>query len=361
MAVSGGGVRAAVFHLGILGHLAEHQWLELVHYISSVSGGSLAIGLIFSLNNNQWPTNMEYLQKVLPEAKKILTQRNLEKKFISSHLNPLYWSNFLGGRATLLAHSIEKEWGITSAIKELPEKPRWALSCTCYETGKNWRFQRDKMGDFSFGYSIAPDIKLSQAMAASAGFPGLIGPLRLSTKNYVWKNYTTRDRSELKDIHPRQAEVHIWDGGIHDNLGLEALYKPNKGYLKDVDYLIVSDASAPVGIEVRNFPLMFKASRRLVYIAQDQVRSLRSRMVVDHFEKNPGTGVYFRIGNTANDIANKSNVNLDTNGYLENEKVKKAINYKTTLKKMSNDDFELLYRHGYEVAQLTMQAYPFLR
>ena len=53
LALSGGGFRASIFHMGVLKYLAEKNKLEEISYISSVSGGSLLIGLLYSLNNNK--------------------------------------------------------------------------------------------------------------------------------------------------------------------------------------------------------------------------------------------------------------------------------------------------------------------
>ena len=53
LALSGGGFRASIFHMGVLKYLAEKNKLEEISYISSVSEGSLLIGLIYSLNNNK--------------------------------------------------------------------------------------------------------------------------------------------------------------------------------------------------------------------------------------------------------------------------------------------------------------------
>ena len=49
LALSGGGFRASVFHIGVLTFLAEKKQLENISYISTVSGGSLLIGLIYSI------------------------------------------------------------------------------------------------------------------------------------------------------------------------------------------------------------------------------------------------------------------------------------------------------------------------
>ena len=53
LALSGGGFRASIFHMGVLKYLAEKNKLEEISYISSVSGGSLLIGLIYSLNHHK--------------------------------------------------------------------------------------------------------------------------------------------------------------------------------------------------------------------------------------------------------------------------------------------------------------------
>ena len=50
LALSGGGFRATVFHLGVLARLAEDKRLEDVTALSTVSGGSLCIGLVYALN-----------------------------------------------------------------------------------------------------------------------------------------------------------------------------------------------------------------------------------------------------------------------------------------------------------------------
>ena len=60
LALSGGGTRAAVFHLGVLRSLAEVQMLEHVRYLSTVSGGSLIAALMFSENELQWPVSSAF-------------------------------------------------------------------------------------------------------------------------------------------------------------------------------------------------------------------------------------------------------------------------------------------------------------
>ena len=47
LALSGGGFRATIYHLGVLARLAEQNRLEEVTFISTVSGGSLCLRKTF--------------------------------------------------------------------------------------------------------------------------------------------------------------------------------------------------------------------------------------------------------------------------------------------------------------------------
>src|SRR5512139_2357865 len=82
LALSGGGFRATVFHLGVLARLAKEERLENITYLSTVSGGSLCAGLVMALNINQWPSSQAYLKDVLPAARHILTSRDLKSALI---------------------------------------------------------------------------------------------------------------------------------------------------------------------------------------------------------------------------------------------------------------------------------------
>ena len=75
VALSGGGVRAIVFHAGVLQYLAKLRLFESIKVISTVSGGSILVGLIYSLNGGRWPTSEEYLQTVFSKNQRHYLQR----------------------------------------------------------------------------------------------------------------------------------------------------------------------------------------------------------------------------------------------------------------------------------------------
>ena len=65
------------FHAGVRQFLAEHAAMERVEKISSVSGGSLLVGLLWQLNDMRRPTSGEYLSSVLLKLEETLTSKDL--------------------------------------------------------------------------------------------------------------------------------------------------------------------------------------------------------------------------------------------------------------------------------------------
>ena len=184
LALSGGGVRALVFHLGVLQRLATEGLLEKIAFISSVSGGSLAVGLVLAQVGNRWPTSKDYREKVLPEIRACLTSKHIQNHlFFKTICCPRSW--FLG-RAHILANLFQELWGIRGKLADLPEHPKWIINATCFETGKNWRFTKQRMGDYLANHVLNPKLSLSEALAASAAVPGLIGPIYIQAKEHNW-------------------------------------------------------------------------------------------------------------------------------------------------------------------------------
>ena len=358
LALSGGGMRAAIFHLGLLGRLASDNLLEQVKFVSTVSGGSLGTGLIYSLSGNRWPTSQEFLGTVVLRARRLMTRTDLQLDAVF-RLPRRPW-HLLYGRAKVLAESIEKRWGVEGLVNELPEEPRWIINATAYESGKNWRFMRRRMGDYKLNQTLDPAFPLASAMAASAAFPILIGPLVLRTENFAWSRFTDGLRHATLPTETQVPSVHLWDGGVYDNLGVEALFKPGgKRYRDEYNFLIVSDASTPLGIER---PSPFLRARRLITIAMDQVRSLRARQLVEHFASHPNSGAYLKAGNTSRYILEQAGVGKEevaavVSSCLSEKDAELALGHKTTLRRPSEEEFDRLYRHGWEVADCTLSSY----
>ncbi len=356
IALSGGGIRAAIFHLGVLKWIAEKGMLEEVKRVSSVSGASLCIGMIYAHNNLKWPTGNEFLTTVLPSIENVLLTKDLQLSALRRLIvSPDYWNK----KVNILARVLENKWGVYGSLSELMGNMMWYINCTTYETGKRFRFCKNNMGDYEVGYVENPDIPLSDVMAASAGFPVLIGPYSLQTRDYKWVS----SRYNQLGWQPFNGKIHLWDGGVYDNLGLESIFKPeNGGTLSDgLNCIIVSNASPSVDIYKRRIGLSVRNLKRLLDISMNQVESLRSRTVMDFIDRS-NQGMYIRIGNSAEKIALESKCKEDLKCYLiekclSDEQVVKIASYPTTLRKPTEDNFQLLLRHGYEVAECTYRCY----
>lgn len=357
LALSGGGIRAAVFHLGVLKRLAEMCLLENIASISSVSGASITIGLIYSTNNNKWPTSKEYIEDILPKIENIITTRSLQFN-AALRLAIKFW--YFNKRVNILAEAINKDWEVSGTLNQLSKYPLWKISTTSFETGKNWRISQGKMGDYVFGYTLEPNIPIAVAMAASAGYPALIGPYTLKTTGFKWLKYN-RNNELTKIIEPSLKTVHLWDGGVYENLGVEALFKSDKLH-DDIDYLLVSDASGSINVKRRSKFLHHKNFERLIAIATDQIRSVRTRQILNYFTNNPHKGLYLKIGNTAEYILGKRkcvhpNAEKIIGACIDNKNALKVKNFPTDLKKLTKDNFILILRHGYEVMDCTYETH----
>ncbi len=349
LAFSGGGVRATVFQLGVLARLARQDLLGNVKLISSVSGGSLAAGLVFSSTGLRWPGSAEYLHDVVPQIHALLTSRNLQWTYALRSL--MFPWRLVSGRAAVLGDELERQWRIEGRLADLPISPWWIINATCYQTGKNWRFQRDLMGDYQTKYVNNPDFPISHALAASAAVPGLIGPLIVKSRKYQWSEQTGDD---WQPIAPKYQRLHLWDGGVYDNLGVESLFKPGEGLRDGSDFLIVCDASRPLSSESRMSrwkPGYLRASMRLVDVATDQVRSVRARMLIDYFKQNPGSGAYLRMGRLS------KRGEAGGRPTLTDDEVRYVSAIETTLRRLTHREFSLLFRHGYEVADGTLSTH----
>lgn len=280
LALSGGGVRAAAFHAGVLRWLAEHQHLENVHHISSVSGGSLLIGLLFRASGYKWPTSQEYLETVYPRIRETLTTTSIQHDAICRLIfNPFNW-RFIIFRANVVSQTIEKLWGVEVTLSQLPSEPTWSINGTTAENGKRFRFKNGKGGDYEIGYADFSDFRLAKAMAVSAAFPGGIGPLFLRTSDYKWyKRETWNNLEESSEFIPEYNSIHLYDGGLYDNLGIEPLFDVGKREVKPsagtIDFVILSDAGAPLKRSHLPRVLRLLRMKRFMDIVMDQARALR--------------------------------------------------------------------------------------
>jgi NTE family protein len=354
-------MRAAVFHLGVLRRLADDDRLEVITQVSTVSGGSLAIAALLALTGLRWPSSEEYRQRTYQALRQLMTVVDLVSRRAIGWRGLVDFNvGLLTDRARVLAQLLERRWNVMGTLKELPDRPTWTMNCTNVETGKNWRFSKREMGDWQFGSHYEPQISIAEAAAASAAVPYVIGALRLSLPEEGWYRTDPASGQPLDRTSPRCRWVRLWDGGAYDNLGLEELFKP--GELRGCDFLICSDASGPLSSVSpwRGLLSGHLVAPRLFDITSDQIRSLRSRMLISAVVDGSIRGVLVRMGNSARDIDIKSGRLREQAWYdrfQADQDVALALKYPTDLRAMPPLMFDCIARHGYEVADLTLTTY----
>ncbi|MCL2070870.1 MAG: patatin-like phospholipase family protein [Oscillospiraceae bacterium] len=333
LALSGGGMRAAIYHLGVLKYLSEAGLFDNVTSVSSVSGASLCIGALFAINNNKWPSGEMFYNETLPKIREMMLSHDIQKTALSRlPFSPRYWRN----RVEIIADVLEKKWGINGTLQDLPgyedcpRCPFWEINCTTFETGERFRVRRDFMGDRLIVYTVDPNLPISRMIAASAGFPVLIGPYTLKTKNMRWTNDKNGKGDEVA-VNPKYT---LWDGGVYDNLGLEALYKIGRNFPQsdklinnmdnEIDFLVVSDASAAITFKEYKKTASLSNMKRLLDISLNQVYALRRREFHASVTEK-GKGLYLQIGD-------------------------EVRHYPTTLSTPCEHDFDRILLNGYTVA-----------
>lgn len=337
LVLSGGGIRAMVFHLGVLKRLAERGMLERVTKISTVSGGSLLVGLMFQECQLAWPSSGVFLSEVYPSLRTKLCTRSLQWGALRQLRTPANL-RFVLSRANLLARTLSVEWGITSKLTDLPHLPEWSINGTTAENGKRFRFKASEMGDYELGYAAPGNFPLANALAVSAAFPGGFGPLTLDASKFNWKRrpWGAPVGSEVAvDIEYRK--LHLYDGGIYDNLGLEPFFDAGRGKSKiSAESIVVSDAGAPLapGFSFGVFN-MFRL-KRVADIMADQAHALRVRTFSTYIQAAPGRGAFIYIG-----------MPLTSTGRCESAEY--AARFPTTLRRLGLDEFDRIADHGYRV------------
>lgn len=331
------------FHLGVLRRMAELGLLERVSHVSSVSGGSLIVGLMLLENDLKWPSSQAFLHEVLPRLRVSLSQRSLQWGAVRQLARPWNW-RFIASRANLLAAALRNEWGATMTLADLPEVPEWSINGTNAENGRRFRFKRKDLGDYLSGYADARHFPLADALAVSAAFPGGFGPLSIKTNEFTWyKRDWDAPKGSEAPVPPSFQKLHLYDGGVYDNLGLEPFFDAGRSIQKLPDsYILVSDAGLPLGNNPLGRAINPFRLKRVADIMSDQARALRVRAFVNYIQQACDRGGFVFIG-------------CQTEG-MDTVLAERAKAFPTTLRRLTLNEFDDLVRHGAEAADYGLGA-----
>lgn len=247
---SGGGYRAASFHLGAMAYLYRIQYegkplLQNVKALSTVSGGTIT-GVVYALQVKQGKSFPEIYEFLI----KKLSTLDLVRLGLSKLNGGVNWQN-PGKRKNLInafAEIYDKEFtgGETFDIFENMENVHLEevmFNATEFSSGLIFRFQND--GRFGNYYSpvrrsIGNEVKLSDVIAASSCFTGGFEPIEWPT------DFIHEEAIELKDEAQLIKSLGLMDGGIYDNQGIDSiLLSETRVDAKPYDLIIVSDVTSP--------------------------------------------------------------------------------------------------------------------
>ncbi len=272
LALSGGGSRAIAFHLGTLRALQDLEMLEEVAVISGVSGGSVTTGLL-GYREDSFSSIDALIINILrrgfvkPSLLKLLhpkrsfsillsflfatipsTLFRVFRFFLSQVVRLLptriqkYWKNIHWLRFPLpswystthvLAETIADLVGDIKCDAPTRQNKQVVLNACELRTGTAFRMSNEQFGSWRHGYAPASNLRLAEAITASAAYPPLLPP-------YDW-TFTFRQGDDLQ-----QRRVLVTDGGVFENLGVSVM-EPGRDHSisrisHSVDTILVSDA-----------------------------------------------------------------------------------------------------------------------
>ena len=306
LALSGGGFRAAAYHLGVFRKLEELYLLDKVDLLSCVSGGSIA-GAFLCANWGE--------EDVLDRLDIYLRTKSIA---VSSVLGGLL--NPFSSRLDKLAETYERDLFGKKKMASLKNGPRIYINATNLATGNMFFFVaggggKTELGEHELGQANADNFKISYAVAASSAFPPVFPPLQLKHDQFP---------SDQVDY------VTLTDGGVYDNLGVNPLLRLKRNKLQ---YAIISDGGKPFVTDpdpTESGSIVLKES---IGILMEQVRGLQlQRLKLSHGAEGGPKPLWFSIDST------------------EGEKKPGDASFAsligTNLKALSDDEMKVLGRHA---------------
>jgi NTE family protein len=334
LAVSGGGYRAMLFHLGAFLRLYELGLLQQLGRISSVSGGSITAAKLAL----EWPklhTRDDFFAHVVEPIRR-LAGTTIDVPCIIAGIS------LPGGVADYVAFAYRRFLFGDATLQDLPKAPEFLFNATNLETGTLWRFTRDFMADYQVGEIRKPRLSLASAVAASSAFPPFLSPYVLRVQKADFSRISCKDRRLLSNIS-------LADGGAYDNLGLETVWKRYENVL-------VSDAGAALGIDPSPAADWGRRSKRVIDVIYRQVSALRKRQVIASYKAPAGSpgkrrGTYWGIGSDV------SHYKLPSSLAASFERTSELAAIPTRLKRLSGEHQERLINWGYAICDTAIRRH----
>jgi predicted acylesterase/phospholipase RssA len=388
LALSGGGFRAALFHIGVLARLAERDLLRHVAFISTVSGGSIICAFYYHKVKNQKEANrpdglrpsaqaywqlvqeveVEFLAAIQNnmrimtfsdprENARMLSSESSSTQRVADLFDSYFYAPITGRTNNLLRDlPITPAAGMLNEAREgehqLGQVPQLILNATALNTGHLFQFTGTHIGEPSIssvlgGTTTIPQLQqlymddpalspaqrsrldqitLGEAVAASCCVPGLLDPLCL--------------HGLYHDVAGEQVMVRLVDGGVFDNQGLVSLLE------EQCTHFICSDASDLLQWQSDPENVFHAVAMRANDIFMDRIRiELMQKLL----QREPGHVAVFNLG----DKQGSEEFGSDATRFVQ---LLKSI--RTDLDAFSDIEAWSLMYHGYMTSEHHLFSQP---
>jgi NTE family protein len=242
LAFSGGGTRAAAFSYGVLQELSEsyigkdeqrRALTQEIDVISAVSGGSFTAAY-YGL----------YGDRIFEDYEQVFLRRDLQGELTSQVLNPLNWTRLLSPyytRADMATELYDDTIFNHATFGDLARSdgPFVIINATEMTLGTRFQFTQNYADIICTDLASLP---VARAVTASSAVPLLFSPLTITNRagecgwqTPLWAEQalSSPDRtsrlynlaSSMMALNDREDHpyLHLFDGGLADNLGLRAM------------------------------------------------------------------------------------------------------------------------------------------
>lgn len=337
LCLSGGGYRAMLFHLGALWRLNELGYLPKLYRISSVSGGSITAGVLAmnwaKLDFDKTNVGRQFNSVVVEPVRQLASKTIDVGAVIKGALLP-------GSIADRITNAYRKHLFGDKTLQDIPDVPSFIINATNVQSGSLWRFSKPYMRDWQVGEVKNPKIDLAVAVAASSAFPPVLSPLRIELEPGAFNEQYPAPLQRA----PFTTDVVLTDGGVYDNLGLETAWKRYKT-------ILVSDGGGNLAPDAEPKRDWLRHTLRVLFIIDNQVRSLRTRQVIASYKMKTRLGTYWGIRSNIAKFGAKDALDCPF------DKTIKLANVGTRLQRLEADIQEQLINWGYAICDAGMRKH----
>jgi NTE family protein len=345
LCLSGGGYRAALFHLGGLRRLDELGVLSKVDTISSVSGGSVMAAQIaghLATNPQAWGRpgdRVAGFEDGIAAPMVAQAQRDIRTRAALARVWPpwnLWESN---AQSDVLARELATGVVGNAQLAELPRRPRFIFCSTDVVYRVLWTFDSgtNEMGDAKAGHAPLGNWTIARAAAASCCLPLLFQPMRILAELKGGRPDCERDKAT--------GPIDIVDGGIYDDLGVEPVWC-------DHGTVLVSDGGPAFRAKPRIPQLIWRDLRYAITLVE-QESDVRKRWLLAKLHHGKLAGSYWGISALPSDYGS---VPPDDAPYSD-ELIRCWITFvRDDLDAFTEGERAVLQNHGYLMADIAVHA-----